>query len=79
MNAYLWLLDNQTASDTITIAGESSGGGLAMSRLFGGAAHTARQAAHGVASAEKEHSRLVSREAAWADLPATLVWATRRL
>jgi acetyl esterase/lipase len=34
MNAYLWLLDADTAASKIIIAGDSSGGGLAMSLLL---------------------------------------------
>jgi epsilon-lactone hydrolase len=34
VNAYLWLLDTATAPGTIAVAGDSSGGGLAMSLLL---------------------------------------------
>jgi epsilon-lactone hydrolase len=35
MNAYLWLLGPETGSSKIIVAGDSSGGGLAMSLLLG--------------------------------------------
>src|SRR5262249_61794086 len=34
MNAYLWLIDTGTHPDTITVVGDSAGGGLALAGLM---------------------------------------------